>query len=184
MRVFISVPFSEKNKKELREIQKIVKKKSKGGRFSDPENFHLTLKFIGEMDEENLEDVKRELRSLTWKIPSFRLTLEGFGTFQKGRNHIPWLGVTMGYEVLKAVQEQVEQALYDLGYNKESRPFQAHMTFGRKVELSPSDIGYLQEILKNERISVKVQSLALMESTRIDGKLVYPIIEEFPLRTQ
>lgn len=181
MRIFIAVPFSEENKKDLKKIQEKIKKKSKGGRFSDPKNFHLTLKFIGEVPEEKLEEVKGALGSLTQKATSFSLALEGFGTFEKGRTHIPWLGVTKGYEALKDLQEEVEQVLYDLGYKKESRPFQPHMTFGRKVQLSPSDIGYLQEILKTEKIPVEVQSLALMESTRIDGRLAYPILEEFPL---
>lgn len=181
MRIFIGIPFSEENKKELKKVQSRVMEKSRGGRFADPQNFHLTLKFIGEIPKEKLQEIKGVLRRLAKEETPFDMELQGFGTFQKGKTYIPWLGVEKGLGVLEGMQERIETALEDIGYQKENRPFRPHMTFGRKVQLSFSDETYLREILKQERITIEVSSIAIMESTRINGDLVYPILEEFPL---
>lgn len=181
MRVFIGIPFSGENKKDLEKIQKTIMEKSKGGRFSDPKNFHLTLKFIGEVEDEKLQEIIEVLKKTAKEESAFTLTLQGFGAFPKGKTCIPWVGVQEGQEDLEALQEKIETALEELGYEKESRPFQPHMTFGRKVQLSSLDEAYLTERLKQERIIVEVSSIAVMESTRINGELVYPIVKEFPL---
>ncbi len=181
MRIFVGIPFKEKDKKRLGKIQKSVKEKSEGGRFADPENFHLTLKYIGEIEEEKLKEIIEVLKKETQGVPSFKLELQGFGTFPKGKTCIPWLGVQQGEVSVKDLQGKIEGALEEIGYKKENRPFRPHMTFGRKVQLSSSDEAYLQDALKGEKVSMEVSSIALMESTRISGKLVYPIIHEFPL---
>lgn len=181
MRLFIAIPFSEENKEELKKVQRSVIEKSAGGRFADPQNFHLTIKFIGETDEGKLQEIKEVLRKVAKEETPFNLVLQGFGTFQKGKTYIPWLGVEKGQETLGVLQERIESALEEIGYQKENRPFRPHMTFGRKVQLSFSDESYLVESLKDERISIEVSSIAIMESTRINGELVYPILEEFPL---
>ena len=182
MRIFIGIPFSGENKKDLGKIQKTIIEKSRGGRFSDPKNFHLTVKFIGEVEDEKLPEIIEVLKKTAKEESAFRLTLQGFGTFPKGKTCIPWLGVDKGLEDLVQLQEKIETALEEVGYKKESRPFHPHMTFGRKVQLSSLDEAYLTEGLKQERIIVEVSSIAVMESTRIHGELVYPIVKEFPLK--
>jgi len=107
--------------------------------------------------------------------------LQGLNTFQKGKTCIPWLGVKEGEKDLGALRESAETALEKIGYQKESRPFRPHMTFGRKVQLSFSDEETLQEMLKNEKVRIEVSTIAIMESTRINGELVYPVLEEIPL---
>ncbi len=181
MRIFIGIPLGVKEKKQLQNIQKTVMEKSRGGRFTDVENFHLTLKFIGEIPEEYLREVKDGVQKGVEGIAPFTLVLQGFGTFSKGKTRIPWLGVREGREGLRRLQENIEGALAEIGYEKESRPFQPHMTFGRKVSLSSSEEAYLQEILQETKVPVEVTSVAVMESTRKNGKLVYPVIEGFSL---
>ncbi|NBG88567.1 RNA 2',3'-cyclic phosphodiesterase [Isachenkonia alkalipeptolytica] len=184
MRIFIGIPFQEREKKSLENLQKIVMEKSEGGRFADPKNFHLTLKFIGEIPEEKLQPVRAVVKKETQGVPPFKLVLQGFGTFFKGKTCIPWLGVTKGMDRLQELQEKIEQGLEEIGYEKESRPFRPHMTFGRKVRLSPLAKADLEEKLTEEKVALEVSSIAIMESTRKDGKLVYPVIEEFPLENR
>ncbi len=179
MRIFIGIPFSEENKRNLQRIQNKVVEKSEGGRFSNPKNFHMTLKFIGEIDAEKLPEIKEALEKIADKNPSFDLRLQGFDTFRKGKTCIPWMGIKEGQEYLAELQEQVETAFEKIGYKKESRPFLPHMTFGRKVQLSFSNESFLRETLKHESVRIKVASIAILESTRISGELVYPVIKRF-----
>lgn len=182
MRIFIGIPFSEETKKELKKVQKKVTEKSATGRFADWDNFHLTIKFIGEIDEGKLPEIKEVVERVTREERPFTLVLQGFDAFRKGSTCIPWLGVGEGKETLEKLQENMETALEEIGYPKESRPFRPHMTFGRKVQLSLSDQSALQEALSRVKIRIEVTSVAIMESTRKNGKLVYPIVKEFPLK--
>ncbi len=181
MRIFIGIPFKDKDKERLQKIQKTVKEKSEGGRFAEPENFHLTLKFIGEIQEEKIQAISEVIKKAAGEVPPFKMVLQGFGVFRKGKTCIPWLGVQEGQEGLGELQGKIEGGLEEIGFKKESRPFQPHMTFGRKVQLSSSEETYLQEVLKKEQVSMEVTSVAIMESTRIEGKLVYPVIHECSL---
>lgn len=182
MRIFIGISFNEETKKELEKMQKKVMEKSPGGRFAPWENFHLTLKFIGETKEEKLPEIRGVLEEVTAKAVPFTLVLQGFGTFRTGSTCIPWLGIGEEKEGLIKLQEKLEEALEEIGLQKESRPFRPHMTFGRKVQLSLSDEKALRETLSRESVRINISSLAIMESTRKNGKLVYPILNEIPLK--
>ncbi len=100
-----------------------------GARWVPPENYHITLRFIGETPRYEAEEIDRTLAAL--KSPAFELTLGGIGTFAKARrSHSLWLGVERT-EKLERLQAKIEAALQRCGLEPERRRFQPHLTLAR-----------------------------------------------------
>ena len=98
-------------------------------RWVPPENYHVTLRFIGEAPRHLADEIDHALAAL--KAPSFALTLAGIGTFAKGgRSQSLWLGVARS-EPLERLQSKIETALQRCGLEPERRRFQPHVTLAR-----------------------------------------------------
>ena len=100
-----------------------------GARWVPPENYHVTLRFIGEAPRYLAEEIDHALAAL--KAPAFTLTCAGIGTFAKGgRSQALWLGVER-CEPLERLQGKIETALQRCGLEPERRRFSAHVTLAR-----------------------------------------------------
>jgi 2'-5' RNA ligase len=97
-------------------------------------NLHLTLKFLGSIPEESLTAIERVVRQIAAPAQPFEARARGLGAFPSAhRPRILWVGVDAG-EPLARLQQAVEGALAELGFEKEQRPFHAHVTVGRVKE--------------------------------------------------
>jgi len=100
-----------------------------GARWVPPENYHLTLRFIGEAPRHRAEDIDSALAALRGK--GFSLTMAGLGTFSKsGRSTALWVGVERNPR-LEHLQNKIETALQRCGLEPERRRFQPHVTLAR-----------------------------------------------------
>jgi len=100
-----------------------------GARWVPPENYHLTLRFIGEMPAYRAEEIDHALAAL--KAPGFALTLAGVGTFDKGGRSVSlWVGVERN-PALDHLQSKIETALQRCGMEPERRRFTPHLTLAR-----------------------------------------------------
>ena len=100
-----------------------------GARWIPPENYHMTLRFIGETPGHRAEDIDIALMGLRAK--KFSMTLAGVGTFAKGgRSTAVWLGVESNPQ-LDHLQNKIETALQRCGVPPERRRFQPHVTLAR-----------------------------------------------------
>lgn len=107
-----------------------------GARWVPAENYHLTLRFIGEVPPHRAEDLDLALAALRGR--GFRLTLAGVGTFAKaGREVALWVGVERSPQ-LEHLQAKVETALQRAGLPAEKRRFQPHVTLAR-LDNAPLD---------------------------------------------
>jgi RNA 2',3'-cyclic 3'-phosphodiesterase len=126
MRLFVGLELA----RELRErVALLAGAGIPGARWVPPENYHVTLRFIGEAPRYLAEEIDHALAAL--KAPSFELTLAGIGTFAKGgRSQSLWLGVERS-EPLERLRGKIEMALQRCGLEPERRRFQPHLTLAR-----------------------------------------------------
>lgn len=107
-----------------------------GARWVEPENFHVTLRFIGEVDEVVAADIDDALQAL--RAPGFSMELEGAGIFSKGRKaHSLWVGVARS-AALSHLHDKVESALVRVGLAPEPRKFFPHVTLARLKDVNAS----------------------------------------------
>jgi 2'-5' RNA ligase len=92
------------------------------------ENLHLTLKFLGEVDERIVETVNERVRRI--KYPRFKIRVKGLGYFPGGgRVNVIWAGIAEGVEQLRGLHTLVEDEMESLGFRRDS--FSPHLTICR-----------------------------------------------------
>ena len=125
MRVFIGIPLPA----EARERLGALCSGLPNARWVHPENMHVTLRFIGDVDDGQTEDIDAVLGAIS--VPAFPMTLTGIGCFERGRKvGAVWVGVEAG-EAISHLHEKVESAVVRSGFEPEHRKFKAHVTLAR-----------------------------------------------------
>ena len=100
-----------------------------GARWVAEENFHLTLRFIGEVDNRAMDDIAERLDRV--REPGFDLEIDGFGCFEtKGKVRALWARVPASEELLH-LQRKIDTALDSVGVPRETRKFKPHITLAR-----------------------------------------------------
>jgi len=100
--------------------------------FRKLENLHITVKFLGQVEETKLTELAGELSRALAPLPRFRLELRGMGAFPSPRKaNVVWAGLEEGARALKAVAEAVDGVGDRFGFPREQRPFTGHVTVGR-----------------------------------------------------
>jgi len=125
MRLFVGIPLSL----AIRERLALLASGLPGARWVRPESLHVTLRFIGEVDEGQAEDIDAVLAAI--RAPAFPVTVAGVGCFDRGRRvHTVWAGVEAG-AAIGHLYEKVESAVVRCGFPPERRNFKAHVTLAR-----------------------------------------------------
>lgn len=131
MRAFIAVDLDPALKAAVQDLIRALEGTRAEVRWTKPGGYHLTLKFLGEIDEPTVERVKAVLRAAASRHKAFPLRLHGTGAFPGERGpRVLWLGIEAGPE-LTALQSDLEAALEAEGFLREGRPFKPHLTLGR-----------------------------------------------------
>src|SRR3989338_7459534 len=96
-----------------------------------PENFHVTLKFLGSMPEERISGIQVAVERLAGVGEPLTLSLGVWGVFpDKGHPSVFWISVDPA-EVLRPVVDRCEAALETLGFSRETRPLKTHVTLAQ-----------------------------------------------------
>lgn len=134
-------------RKRVAELQGGLKTTRTQVKWVEPANFHFTLRFLGEVPDEEVEEVAQAAEG-TWGMrgPS-RVALRGAGCFPNVRRpRVIWVGVSEGGERLQELHEALSERLQSaLGIEPEGRPFSPHLTIGR-VKAPPADTALAQAI--------------------------------------
>ena len=132
VRTFIAVDLPTEVKSQIGEILSPLKPLSRSIRWVRAAGLHLTLKFLGEIPEEQLPDLVTALEEVLFGRAAFDFRLSGLGGFPNLRRpRVLWIGVPEGDEPLRELAGAVEKALIPCGYPPEKRPFSPHLTIGR-----------------------------------------------------
>ncbi|MBS3080654.1 RNA 2',3'-cyclic phosphodiesterase [Candidatus Pacearchaeota archaeon] len=144
------------------------------GKYTELENLHLTLKFLGEINNEKLEKVKKRLSEL--KFEEFTAKLDKIGIFSGKTPRVLWIKLK-GADIL---QREIDNVLEDL-FEKEKR-FMGHITIARikYIKEKKELIEYLKKIKTDIRFTV--DKFYLKKSTLLPEGPIYEVIEEYPLK--
>jgi 2'-5' RNA ligase len=132
IRSFVAVSISEEIRKLAGAFVETLGREVHGVRWVKPENLHLTLKFLGDVSEGQLPELKTALDGAAGHHRPFSLGFGGAGVFPpRGRPRVVWIDLAAGAGEMAALQADVEGGLEPLGFPPEGRPFSPHLTIGR-----------------------------------------------------
>jgi len=132
MRTFIAIDLNDENKSALTKLQDELKQTQADVKWVEPENTHLTLKFLGGISEEQAGQVKNILDKISSDYKPFELSLSGIGAFPKlDYPRVIWIGIEKGKKETEEIAKKIEDGLEKLGFQQEEREFSAHFTIGR-----------------------------------------------------
>lgn len=170
MRVFIAIEFKDRVKRYLKDVQDIIKTTTYSGNFTHYSNFHLTVKYIGEIFNGEYEELCDCIDDICSNISPFSIKIGDIGFFNKRTTNIVWVGITKGKDNLMRLHKKTDMITNESGFQPELRKFKPHITIGKKVVFSNDGFTQRLPYLTDE---VEVSRLTLMESSRIDGELTY-----------
>ena len=151
-----------------------------GARWVEPENMHITLRFIGEVAQADAQDIDQELRRLIAKPINFDIA--GMDTFGHGRKaHALYARVTLSPE-MELLQTRLEAAMVRAGQPRETRKFKPHVTLARLK--SAPELGLLSFIQANNLFRagpILADHFVLYESRMGNGGSVYFPLAEYSL---
>jgi len=150
-----------------------------GARWIDVENYHITLRFIGDVEGHVADEIANALDRV--RRPSFPLALSGVGAFGGKKPHAVWAGVAATPD-LNALQGEIERICQRLGLPSDPRKFMPHVTLARLRNSSPAEVAlYLSARGNFSTASFKVGRFVLMSSRDSVGGGPYVVEEAWPL---
>ena len=172
MRCFIGIDLPIVAVKEIQRIQKKLEPNFTG-RLTSSENLHLTLKFLGNIEEDTINDVKKRLTSI--KHPPFELILKDIGVFSQKFIKIIWVKVSK-----ISLQSLVDGCLNDI-FESENR-FMGHITIARVKNLADKT-SFLQliNVTRVDEVSFMVKDFCLKESILTSDGPIYKDIVRYKL---
>ncbi|MEE2938090.1 MAG: RNA 2',3'-cyclic phosphodiesterase [Planctomycetota bacterium] len=169
IRSFISIPLA---KDVLRGGVRLLQRLSHPGdgiKWVPTDNFHLTLKFLGEVDNTEVPNVCEAIREICQHSTPFELSFAGTGAFPDiSRARVVWVGIDDPSGELTRLATELDKKLADLGFKRESRDYTPHLTLGRTKSGSrranPEVIERLQQEQDVDLGIMQVSKLHLMAS--------------------
>jgi 2'-5' RNA ligase len=151
-----------------------------GARWLPPEQMHLTLSFLGNVETDTEEVLRGHLSAILWK--PFFLPLAGMGTFpSKGRPRVIWIGVGAGHPHLFQLHKRVQEAALRAGLEPDLRSFHPHITIARCRDISADSLRpFLRAQTKFETGMVRVESFYLNSSALTPSGSIYTRELEVP----
>jgi 2'-5' RNA ligase len=185
MRLFIAINIPKKEREKIYRSARPLREESYPVRWVKADFFHLTLKFLGEVRPNSLSTVESVLDRVAQSTESFFLDIGGFGAFPTIRRpRVLWLGVEPS-PALRCLKQDLEWALSDHGFERETRAFHPHFTLGRAkaddgagafrgLDVLASDLKYESQ--------AKIRKVDLMESHLSSSGPRYEVVSSFLLK--
>ena len=181
-RLFIAAEIDPALKQAIHTIQQYLKKSDSDVKWVHSENIHITLKFLGDVDETRTQRIITDLKKTLSALKPFEVQVGKVGGFPDlARPRVLWIGLEDNQNLLEKLAEEVEKTLEPLGFEKEGKKFSTHLTIGRVR--SNANLLKLKELLKAvlvpEDLRQSIQRISLFKSTLTSAGPIYE-----PLLTQ
>jgi len=185
IRSFIAIDIPQSIKNIIARVQSDFKESGADVKWVNPELIHLTLKFLGNIKEEQIDEIKKSMIKSVKGITPFFMTLRDIGVFPNIRYpRVIWMGLEDKTERLLILQKNIEENLNILGFTPEERKFSPHLTIGRLKSLKgKSRLANMIHAKKDMNIdgSISVNKINLIKSElRVTGP-IYSVLETVSL---
>ena len=132
IRSFIAIDLPEATREAIAVLQERLKRSRAGVRWMKPGSIHLTLKFLGNILPEQVDEIAAAAAQLIRDEPPITLYAAGLGSFPSLRKpRVIWVGLQGEVDRLTKIQADLENTLETLGFAREGRGFRPHLTIGR-----------------------------------------------------
>ncbi len=185
VRAFVAIEFPAWVKTAVSSLnQQLARTKGKIA-WVKPEGVHLTLKFLGQISLQQLEQVKQALGNSATDVSPFNLEFTGLGVFPNERRpRVIWWGMISDPPQLNKLYQNLEEQLAGCDFPREKRPFAPHLTLGRVRKLDqPQQLIRLMEKAKIPTLPpVAVTGMDLMQSTLTGSGAIYNSVASFSFK--
>ncbi len=189
-RLFLGIELPDTVRQAAVRIRDRIRPYIEKARWVLPENYHLTVKFLGNTPDDRVQTIHTTMTSICSRYHTFELELKGLGAFPDWRRpRVLWIGVER-VSTLWDLATEVESAMTELGYPAENRPYAPHLTLAR-VKYTRRPV--LEKMLEREKAvfeqrigTFTVAYITLFESRLHPSGAVYSVIERYlftPSRT-
>ena len=180
MRLFVVIDLGHDVRNYLYDLEKSIGNNLAKVKWVAKKNLHLTLKFLGEISDERVEDVKERLRRIN--ASRFKLKLNGIGVFpNENIIRVVWIGLKPE-DKIRELQRKVDEETLDI--SKEAMEFVGHLTIGR-IKAVKNKEAFLKRIkeLDIKEIEFKVDDFKLFKSTLSKDGPKYELLDNYDLVT-
>ena len=160
-----------------------IKKSGAEVKLVEPENIHITLKFLGETEEKLLESLEEIIKESIKEIPPFEIQLIGAGVFpNQNYMKVLWIGIKKG-EKIGEIVKKIDEKTSKLGFEKEKRHFSPHLTIARIKSAKNKEklIQIIENYQEIEFANVSVKSIKLKKSDLTPKGPIYTTLKEVKL---
>ena len=180
IRAFIGIDFDKELKNKIYELQQRLRRYSKKGSFKHIDNFHLTLKFLGEIQPVRKEQIDEAVKKICLDTKPFNLQAKGLGFFDgKDCIRVLWLGLAGNIDELQALQIKTEKALVPMGFPSVKRIYTPHITIGQNIVFNTPFAQIKDTVGKMQPGITNVKSLYMFKSEQIRNKRIYSKVSKY-----
>ncbi|MFH1783038.1 MAG: RNA 2',3'-cyclic phosphodiesterase [Candidatus Omnitrophota bacterium] len=176
IRSFIACELDPLTKERLSLLVTHLKKSNADVKWIPTENIHFTLKFLGNVERDEIKHISSELNDILRDPSCFNIRLSAIGGFPDlSKPRVIWIGLKEGGDCLISLALAIEERLVRLGFQKENRDFRPHLTLGRVRSLK--NIEELQNLIEGLKLGletpVRMDKIILYQSTLTQKGAVY-----------
>jgi 2'-5' RNA ligase len=178
-RLFVAVPLTDDATAAVAEVVESIRAgepEGRGVRWVRLEGLHLTLRFLGPTPDDRVADLAAAVESVARDAEPFTITIRGAGSFPPtGRPRTIWLDIRDGVESLEGLASRLDDRLAGLGWDRDRRPFRAHLTLARAdgVRAGPATVAALTAAAADLAIESRIDRMILFESITGSGRARY-----------
>jgi 2'-5' RNA ligase len=188
MRAFIAIELPREIKDSLVQLQDKLKSSSADVKWVEPNNIHLTLKFLGEIEDERLGRINSILENIAENKIPFHASISSIGAFPRiSSPRVIWAGIDEGDKETKEIVKILEERIEKLGIPKEDRAFSSHITIGRRrsglnIDKLSQSLKTLENDFAKRNLGFNVTKITLFNSTLTPKGPIYEVLKEANLK--
>ena len=185
VRTFISFETPEDIKMKMIQAQHVLKKARTHVKWDPPEKFHVTIKFLGDVDGAILPSLISRIEEISDPYSAFPVAYQVVGAFPNLKNpRVIWIGCQNPEGTLLSLKTSLEEDLIPFGFELEKRPFHAHVTLGRvKGSKYLSDLTPMLEKLTFEPKNATITEIHVMKSVLKPEGSEYTVLKAIQLKS-